>query len=285
MANCNNLKVDNYDLEKCLLHLEICDNPMECVQCSFLLEKLKGVVIEDTISSLDKIPKQITKITIPILPVPQNKYYYSFDGIETIIFNFFRTESKIIKKELEDKKVFLKVFYKKSSFFTLPIIQLEIIFIDKLKKVVIDDFWNKLNSTIITFTASVGDIDIIDLENSDHLSEILNSPLLIGYPEFRLNGELLYNDFSIEQIKQMNYLHTINLIQLDMSRTINNNQLQLFGNQNQIIRDGLESEFNYLEGIDIDILNKVINSLFPEEDEDIVNSTEDIDDIKKDLPF
>jgi hypothetical protein len=279
MPYCEHLENITHDAKKCEIEVDLCDNVLECACCAFFLEKYKQVVVDEIIDELNNLPREITRVKIPLLPVPDNKSYYSFNGIETIVFNFFRTNNLKQKQELEKQKSYLKIYYEKNSLFNLPIIQIEVIFFGKLHSKTIDSFWKTLKAEILFFTGSVGDIDVINVTSKEQLSDLLRMPLLIGYPEFKLNGALFEHKFSLEQIDEMNYLHSMKVITLNMGEVINNKTLDLFEYQREFIKQKRLKSNRYSDGLDNDEINELIQAIFPSED------NIEREDMFNDLPF
>jgi hypothetical protein len=268
------------DVEDCLVEVDVCDDIMSCACCCYFLEKSKKESVQRVISDLKKLPKKITRLKVTIYPLPDNKPYYSFDGISTVVYNLIKTQNKKHRRELETHKAFIKVYYQKNSLFSIPIIIIELIFLGQLKPLSIDEFWKTLKAEVLFFTGSVGDIDVVDVEGSKHLAELLKIPLLFGYPEFKLEGVLKENKFTAEQIKEMNYLHSVFLVRLDMKNDINNNTLDLFSLQSVAINDESlnKTEVNIFSDED-----DVIRAIFSKNSE--IDSEEDFDKIIENLPF
>jgi hypothetical protein len=283
MPICEHLNVNRNDINRCEFEVEICDNALECACCCYFLEKHKEQVVDEILEGITKIPKEITRIKIPLLPVPENVPYYSYDGIQTIIYNLFRTDKANQIKHLKKEISYLKVYYEKNSLFTLPIIQIEIIFLGRLHEKTIDELWKTLKAEVLFFTGSVGDITVIDIGGHNHLREIFKIPLLVGYPEFKKTGVLLESRFTDEQTKQMNYLHSFTLYQLIMSRIVNNNTLELFEIQKRAIQNENKKESSYNNEIsDYDLIRAIFGD---EKDMPNFDSEDKMNEINDELPF
>jgi hypothetical protein len=239
MINYPHCSVKKIDEERCFI--DVHNNVMECPSCCFLLDKINTINIESIVDSLDNLPEKITLIQIPVLPTPANRKYFSFEGIEEIVLNLLKSQNKKHIAELKKGETYLKVFYKKDPLFTiLPIIMIEIIIFKELHEQSIDELLKTLKAEVLFFTGSVGDIDIIEIKDIEDLIKLLQIPLLLGQPEFKKEGALLKHQFSIHQIKEMNYIHSVSLIKLKMNEVINNNQLNLF----EIYREAIQNEIN-----------------------------------------
>jgi len=267
------------DIDKCLNVVDICNNVMECICCLFFLEKHKEVVVDKILEELQELPYQITKIRISLNPLPENKYYYSFDGINTILYNLFKSSNKKYIKSLEREAAYLKVYYERNSLFTIPVIQIEVLFFKRLNPKTIDELLKTLRTEILYFTSSIGDIDIIEIESYNQLAELLTIPLIVGHPEFKKEGVLNEHRFSQEQIQQMNYLHSFSITKLDMRNVLNNSQLELFENQIKAIKT--ENEKNAL---DVKVDDELIETLFEKDDgTNIIEEESEFED--DELPF
>lgn len=271
------------DAEDCLYKVEVCDDVMSCACCCYFLEKLKHDTSQRIIESLEIIPPTITRIRIPIYPIPDNNLYYSFDGISTIVYNLLKTTNKKHRKALEKNEVLLKVFYEKMSLFTIPVIIIELIFLKELKAVSVDEFWKTLKAEVLFFTGSVGDIDVLEVLDTEHLYELLKMPLLFGYPEFKEEGVLKENGFKPEQIREMNYLHSMQVLRLDMKSTINNSSLELFQYQKDAIKNEKGSYTQTYNRSDDE--EDVIRAIFGDESYSGSDSNDEFDKMVEDLPF
>jgi hypothetical protein len=283
MPYCEHLTLTRNDINRCELNVDLCDNVLECACCCFFLEKHKQVIVDELLDEIQKQPKEITRIKIPILPLPANIPYYSFDGIETIVYNLFKTTKSSQIKHLTKYPAYLKVYYEKNALFNLPIIQIEVIFWGRLHEKAIDELWKTLKAEVLFFTGSVGDIDVISVRGRNHLSELLNIPLLVGYPEFKHEGLLVKNNFTTSQIKEMNYLHSFSLLPLLMSAIINNNTVELFTYQKLAIERELHKEnMPDDEMTDDDLIRAIFEN---DADTSVSHSEEDYDDMIDELPF
>lgn len=264
MNFCSNLKVTRPDLDKCLTTLELCDNVLQCVCCSFFLQKSKQQALERILALEDKLPNEITRVKIPLYPIPDNKFYFGFQGIETIVYNLFRTTNKKHKERLKEHHSFLKVYYERNSLFNIPIIQIEVLFFGRIHPRSIDELWESLQKEIISFTGSVGDIDIIDIEDESHIERLLEIPLLLGYPEFKQEGVFDEHKFSTLQLREMNHLHSAELIPLDMDKIFENDSLNFFKLQVQAIE--LELEDEHFKSSEKEILNAIFYNNYKAEE-------------------
>jgi hypothetical protein len=121
---------------------------------------------------------------------------------------------------------------------------------------------------------------VISINGLNHLEEILRIPLLFGYPEFKYEGALRENEFTLEQIKEMNYLHSMQVQPMEISKVINDNALDLFVNLKEAI-EGEESKKTDCKSnlSDEDIVRAIFNNK-------VEFSENDIDDeIEDELPF
>jgi hypothetical protein len=204
---------------------------MTCPSCCYLLDKRNTIITEEIVDTIEKLPEKISLIRIPLLPTPANMVYFNYLGIETIIYNLFRTSNKKQIKNLSQGDTYLKVYYKKDELFSVPIIMIEVIFMNFLNERAFDELWKTLKTEVLFFTGSIGDIEHVYLEDIEDLIKVLHVPLLIGQPEFKLEGVLLKHKFSEEDIFQLNYIHSISVQKLKMDEIINNNKLTLFEEQ------------------------------------------------------
>lgn len=268
------------DINKCEIEVDVCDDVMSCACCCYFLEKHKQIVVDEILEEIEILPTKITRIKVPVYPLPDNKYYYSFDGLSTIVYNLLKTENPKQKHSVSKHDAFLKIYFEKNSLFNLPIIQIELIFFGELKSKTIDEYWRTLKAEVLFFTGSVGDIDVISINGLNHLEEILRIPLLFGYPEFKYEGALRENEFTLQQIKEMNYLHSMQVQPMEISKVINDNTLDLFVNLKEAI-EGEESKKTDCKSnlSDEDIVRAIFNNK-------VEFSENDIDDeIEDELPF
>jgi hypothetical protein len=274
MNNFPHCSVKKVDVERCLTTVEICDNVMQCPCCCYFLDKLNTKNIEIIVDSLVKLPEKITLIQIPLLPTPANRTYFSFDGLETIIYNLFKSQNKKHIVELKKGGTYLKVYYKKDPLFTLPIIMIEVIFFRRLHEKSFDEILNTLKAEVLYFTGSVGDIDVKEIYDIEDLIKILHVPLIIGHPEFKNEGVLKHHKFREDQIQEMNYIHSISIQKLDMGNVVNNNQIFLFKDQREAILNDLNKEKGEID--------KAISAIFNiQENEEKLEDLIDLDN----LPF
>ena len=227
MENFPCCKVVKKDLVKCTVEIDLVDNPMQSPCAMFFLDKRNNIVVEEIVDRFIK-PLTLTSIKLEIIPSNMTKFYYSLTGLETILFNLFKSDNKPFMEDLKKGEVYLKTYYKRDSFYTLPVLCMDIIFLRKLHGKTIDNLWKILKSDIVLFTGNVGDIEVKNIASDSEFTDYLKIPLLVGQPEFKNEGLLKRKNFSDEQIVEMNYVHGLSLIGLDMYEVINNKYLSIF---------------------------------------------------------
>ena len=242
MNNFPHCSIKRTDAERCYVEATICDEVMSCPCCCYFLDKRNTVISEEIVDAIEELPEKISLIRIPLLPTPANIGYYGYLGLETIIYNLFRTSNKKQVKNLSQGNTYLKIYYKKDPLFTLPIIMIEVIFMNFLNERAFDELWKTLKTEVLFFTGSVGDIEHVYLGDIEDLIKVLHVPLLIGQPEFKLEGVFLKYNFSEEQILELNYVHSIGVTKLKMDEIINNNKLTLFEEQRQGIQKDIKDK-------------------------------------------
>jgi hypothetical protein len=242
MKNFPHCSIKRTDAERCYVEATICDEVMSCPCCCYFLDKRNTVISEEIVDAIEELPEKISLIRIPLLPTPANIGYYGYLGLETIIYNLFRTSNKKQVKNLSQGNTYLKIYYKKDPLFTLPIIMIEVIFMNFLNEKAFDELWKTLKTEVLFFTGSVGDIEHVYLGDIEDLIKVLHVPLLIGQPEFKLEGVFLKYNFSEEQILELNYVHSIGVTKLKMDEIINNNKLTLFEEQRQGIQKDIKDK-------------------------------------------
>lgn len=266
MNNFPHCSIKRTDAERCYVEATICDEVMSCPCCCYFLDKRNTVISEEIVDAIEELPEKISLIRIPLLPTSANMAYYNYLGVETIIYNLFKTTNKKQIKNLSQGDTYLKVYFKRDSLLTLPIIMIEIIFMKSLNEKAFDELWKTLKTEVLFFTGSVGDIEHIYLDDIEDLIKVLHVPLLIGYPEFKMEGVLKTK--SEFELLELNYIHSISVQKLKMDEIINNSQLVLFEDQRICIQKDLNKEK--------DEIDRAINAIFSNE-----KTEEEFDD----LPF
>lgn len=263
MENFPCCKIVKKDYIKCSVELDLVDNPMESPCAMYFLDKRNQVVVEEILEQF-RLPITLTAIKLEILPADLTKFYYSFIGLETILYNVFRSDIKPFQDDLKRGQVYLKTYYKRDSFYNLPVLCMDIIFLRKLHSKTIDNLWNKLKTDIVLFTGNVGDIDVRKISSPAEFTDYLKIPLLVGQPHFKNEGLLKQKNFSDEQITEMNYVHAISLIKMKMGEVINNNYLSIFDEIRECIaRDSSKSELDADTKDVIDLLFAKDNDSLP----------------------
>lgn len=275
--------LDNGDYDRYFYEIDLVDNVMEHIGSLFVLDKRNNIIKEEILEE-NIFPKKITHLKLKVLPTENNKFYYSFLGLETIIFNLFNNlNKKRIKEDLEKCKTYYKVYYIKDEMYNLPILCFEFIFLKKLLNETIEYLWKKLKVEVFFFTGNVGDIEVIDFITTDKVSKLLNIPLLVGYPEFKNEGVLKTYKFSDEQIKEMNYIHGIPVMKIDMKSIINNSTLTLFDEMRELIeRSNKTVDYDNLTDEEV---NDIVYQLFGTNDNDEIKDIIMDDYYENDLPF
>jgi hypothetical protein len=229
-------KVVKRDIKKCLVELEMVDNVMQNPCSLFFLDKRNNLVVEE-ITERFRTPITLTTIKLEIIPSDLTKFYYSLTGLETILYNLFKSDNKLFQNDLKKGRVYLKTYYKRDNFYTIPVLCMDVIFFRKLHRKTIENLRRILKTDLIHFTGNIGDIEIKNISSNSEFKDYLKIPLLVGQPEFKKEGLLKQKYFRDEQIVEMNYIHGISLIKLTMKEVINNNFISIFDE----IRDCISS--------------------------------------------
>jgi hypothetical protein len=137
------------------------------------------------------------------------------------------------------------------------------IFMTKLHPKSIDRFWLILQSEIVLFTSAVGDIENVELRTDKDIENLFHVPLYVGCPEFKLEGLLKSKRFREEQIEEMNHIHGIAPLKLDMDYVVNNSRVTLFDDIRESIKLSRKEKIQ-----DLDDVHDYIITLFPQDDID-----------------
>lgn len=234
MENPTYCKAVKEDAKKCSLEIDLVDNVMQTPCAVYFLDRRNDLEV-GLITDRKIIPNTLTTIKLELIPSNMTKFYYSLIGLETILFNLFRSENKPFQDDLKKGEVYLKTYYKQDDFYTIPVLCMDIIFLRKLHNKTIDNLWKILRSDIVLFTGSVGDIEFTNVSSVEEFHIHLKTPLLIGLNEFKKDGLLKHKQFDEGQINEMNHVHGIPIMKLNMSQIINNKYLSIFDGMRYII--------------------------------------------------
>ena len=188
------------------------------------IDRKNLLLIEETLNELTEIPKSITRIAFQIIPTKDSKYYMNFDGIETILYNLFKTENNKMISDLGKFQAVLKPYYKrqKDTFYSIPILNIEIIFMGKLNQKTYHHIGQILSGSngFLGFTSQTGEIEYVEIKSKKDLENILNIKLLMGQEEFKLEGIFQKNGFSLDAIKELNQIFIMGILPLELREII-----------------------------------------------------------------
>jgi hypothetical protein len=254
------------DLERCLVVVELTENVMENPCSIYFLDRRNNIVVDEIVENTNP-PKFVTRVKLKVLPTEIGYMYYSLNGIETIIFNLFRNNIKPFDDDIKGSECYLKVYYEKDEFYSIPVISIELLFLKKLHPKTIDRFYSKMKSEIVLFTSQVGDVDIIEIHNTLDFVNLLNVSLYVGCPVFNNEGLFKRKRFSPEQLLEMNHFHGIPPMKLNMEEVVNNRLLSLFDEIRECIDYSVVSKVEPSQSE----LNNIINSMLigTQEEEDL----------------
>ena len=283
MISLKKLRLKKRDIERYLYEIDKVDNVMEHIGGLFVLDRRNNSITESIVKQIE-LPKKITHLQLQVLPSENTKFYFSFSGIEIIIFNLFiNLNKKRIIDDLKECETYFKVYYKKDEMYNIPVICIEFIFLKKLLTETINYLWKKLKEDIFYFTGDYGNIDVVEINTINNLSKLLSIPILVGCPEFKKEGILKKYNFTNEQINEMNNIHGLPIMNLKMNSIINNSNLTLFDEYREIIKK--YGTIGDSDTIKDDEVNDVFYQLFGTNDKDKIKDTILDDYIKDNLPF
>ncbi len=188
------------------------------------IDRKNILLIDEKLNELTEIPKTITRIAFQIIPTKDSKYYMNFDGIENILYFLFKTDNNKMITDLCKYQAILKPYYtrQKDTFYSLPTLNIEIIFLGKLNQKTYSHLGQILSGSngFLGFTSQSGDIEYVEINSKKDLERLLNIKLLMGQEEFKMEGAFLKNGFSLEAIKELNQILIIGILPLDLSEII-----------------------------------------------------------------
>ena len=251
----DNFIISEKALENGMLEIEFVPEVMrDSVHGCYFLQRRNELRIQELVDNLVTIPSRITKISFQIIPSKDSIYYQSFSGIESIIYFLFLTDNVEINKEILKQKVFLKTYFIKErySIYKIPVIGIEIIFLGELSERTYDYLGNNLagSNGFLNYTSQTGDIEYIDIASPKDLEKQLHIQLLIGQEEFLFEGLFKNNGYSKSQLVELNHIHGVGLIQLNMKKIILEADVNFFDELRTILpKIGHDEIYNQIESI------------------------------------
>lgn len=106
-----------------------------------------------------------------------------------------------------------------------------------------------LQSEIVLFTGTVGDVETVELRTDEDIENLFHVPLYVGCPEFKLEGLLKSKRFREEQIEEMNHIHGIAPLKLDMDYVVNNSRVALFDDIREAIKLSRKEKIQDVEDV------------------------------------
>jgi hypothetical protein len=192
------------------------------------------------------LPDVITKLHLEIPPTKSFGYYYSFNGISEILSNMLKMDTNSDKHDLRNGDVYLKVYYKKKSIYTLPVLSIDIFFFKELSSQTTDFLKLKIKTDLLVFTNGGGNIEFIRSLNLESVYDLLKIPrcfLLV------LNNEIL-TEYSISQkVKdemESVLLGLVPIMKLDVRNLLEEPDYSVFVNYKNKIDERRTLLYNYL---------------------------------------
>jgi len=219
-----------------LVEVNLCSAPTECPECSFLINKRNGDVVNKLLEEhQDNFPVETTRIIATIIPSERNIKNYSFSGIENVLKSLFKIEPIEVEKEIRKLDVYFKAFYIKDDFYTIPSIRFEVIFMDRVSEETYAYLNNFIQSKLVSIIGSPGIIERKKLTNSNNFSEYFNIPLLLGNPEFTYEGIYEKKGFTEKQLEEMNFLHSFPITKINLQHALDYNNPKIFDDMRMLI--------------------------------------------------
>lgn len=257
MESSTHIKYNTIGDEK--VEMEVCDNPMECPECCYILNKRNEKVIDEIVSELeDLFPLDITRIEMNIFPSEKNIKYYSFDGIEELIKSLFQSEKSRVQKDLGISDIFLKVHFVKNPIYNIPTIRIEFIIPKKISDESLMMISNFLNHKLIFFIGSVGKVERIKIPHPLNLKKIFKIPMIMGLPMFVSEGLYKSMGFSESQLVEMNYLLGSTIFHLNNFELFIEKDPKPFREMRRLIKESI-SDIQLRNGITKTIRNLVLD--------------------------
>ena len=145
------------------------------------------------------LPDVITKLHLRIPPTERFGYFYSYDGISEVITNMLKLDIKSNKQDLRNGDVYLKVYYLKSSLYTLPVLCIDMFFFKELSSNTTDYLKLKIKTDLLVFTNGGGSIEFISDIDLDSLYDILVIPRSFSSV---LNNEILTEYSIVKKVRE-----------------------------------------------------------------------------------
>ena len=205
-----------------------CNEPLKCSICiEKLLQKNLKSISEFVIDK--SLPENIKRLRIEIPSNKMNVYeYFSYSGVETILFNVLKTKERHIIQDLRNGDVVFRVYYDEDYFYTLPVMIIDVYFLKSLLPETIKEINGNLKTILLVYTLGKGDIETYSITSINSILEYFDTQLLIGHSFFNKKDYQFLNSFSVERIEEMNYFFENPLIKMNMREVLNNPLLTLF---------------------------------------------------------
>lgn len=240
-SDLNNIKV-----------LRTCVEPMQCANCIKELYQIRSERIGKMLESIkSKDSLSITEISLKIIPSREGLRYYSIDNIEMILHSLFKTRSKSMLNDILRSRSFVKVQFVIDKYFLLPVLEVSVYFLHKLKSMTIEMLWRKLKSEILMFTGQIGDVSTYQLNSKSSFGDLLYSAFLVGENQFQKSEQMKSVGIGLNQAFEMDMLHRVGFFELESSwfDFTSSSSEYLFRNYISCLEMGKDEYESLLDGI------------------------------------
>lgn len=206
----------------------LCNQPFKCFTC---LEKLNGEnkkVISDLF--FDKsLPDYITHLTLEIPPTLNNiTNYYSFDGVDTILYNFFKLYNRVVIQDLRNGDVLFRLSLRVDEIYSFPKLILEFVFLKKLSDITLKTFEDTFKTLLLVYTKGSGKVELISDLSEKKILNHLNIDYLLGVSNIEINNFPFLNSISEKQISEIRSFLNFPFSKIELKHVINNPLMSFF---------------------------------------------------------
>lgn len=192
------------------------------------------------------LPDVITKLHLKIPPNETFGYFHSYNGISEILTNMLKMDTNSDKHDLRNGDVYLKVYYLKSSLYTLPVLYIDIFFFKELSSLTTDLFNLKIKTDLLVFTKGGGNVEFIRDFDVESLYDLLVIPRTFSSV---LNDEIITEYSILKRVKEEMetiLLGLVPIMKLDIRNMFDKPEYSVFEEYKDIIDERKTLFYHYL---------------------------------------
>ena len=210
----NDCKLDAAPYEEGYVKMSFCSEPLRCLNCLNILDKL---FTNEAELALEQLPTHanLTRVWFLIPPVKENVGMYSYDYLQRLVSRVVLNPDEETRAEITGANPVLNLYFTQNDIYEVPSIRVDIIMEGAISNKVLLAIKKDIQDHFNDFLIKVGYDFHFGRKRNEEYSKLFVKPLIVGLSNFRKLPIAERMGMSEMQMMEMDRLNGVKLKKLN----------------------------------------------------------------------